>query len=86
MNKTELTLKAIGILVRRQRLQLAISQQRVADLAGTTNSTYSRFESGECNSLTLTMDICKALNLDFADIIKKASEAHVKYVEAVHVE
>lgn len=86
MRKSELTLKAIGILVKRQRLNLAISQQRIADLAGTTNSTYSRFEAGECNSLTLTIAICEALNLDFADVIKKASEAQVRYVEAVHVE
>ena len=86
MNKSELTLKAIGILVKRQRLQLALNQVRVADLAGTTNSTYSRFEAGECDSLTLTMAICKALNLDFADVIKRESEAQVKYVEAVHVE
>ena len=64
-----------GEFIRSKRENLSLRQEEVAEQIGIKQSYYSRIERGERNvDLMLSLKICRVLNLDLKDYIKKYIE------------
>ena len=62
----ETTVKAFGVFIRQAREKQELKQLDVAQKVGITQSYYSNIESGKREiGMTLALNICDALGLDF---------------------
>lgn len=68
---TTMTIKAFGVFVKQAREKQELKQSEVATKVGITQSYYSNIESGKREiSMTLALNICDALGLDFNAFIQ----------------
>lgn len=69
------TQEAVTLMVE-VRKKKGLSQQKVADVAGITRSAVGLIESGQrIPTLTTCFKIARALEVDLAELIKKAQKA-----------
>lgn len=65
-------LKGFGEFIKEGRERRNLSQTEVAEQVGIRQPYYSQIERGDRNAdLTLAMTICKILDLDMSDFIKR---------------
>ena len=81
LNK-DTTVKAFGIFVRQAREKQELKQSDVANMVGITQSYYSNIEAGKREiSMTLSLNICDALGLDFNEFIRFITKKKPKLVQ-----
>jgi transcriptional regulator with XRE-family HTH domain len=68
---SDMTVRAFGVFVRQAREKQELKQSEVATAVGITQSYYSNIEAGKREiSVTLALNICDALGLDFNSFIQ----------------
>jgi transcriptional regulator with XRE-family HTH domain len=73
---SELFAKALTGLLEDERLSRKLSHEGLARTAGIHRSTVSRIESGQMRpTLEVVYALSLALDLDFQDLVRRASEA-----------
>lgn len=65
---------AIGLQLKRKRLSKKMTMQQIADKANITKQAYYYYENGK-RSMTISMlvNLCECLELDYATVIKNAN-------------
>lgn len=78
------TVRAFGVFIRQAREKQELKQSDVADMVGITQSYYSNIEMGKREiSMTLALNICDALGLDFNEFIRFITKKKPKLVRPI---
>ena len=65
-------LRDFGMFIREERERRGFSQEEVAQMVGVHQTYYGKIElAGRVVDLDLAINICKALDLDLSDFIKR---------------
>lgn len=68
---SDTTVRAFGVFIRQAREKQELKQSDVAEKVGITQSYYSNIESGKREiSMTLALNLCDALGIDFNTFIQ----------------
>lgn len=83
-------LKAIGLVIRRKRRRVNMSQQELADVLGVTKSSVSRYEAGKTeiptSSLPVISDCCRFPVKEFVDVMQSEIDlSSVENIEEYHL-
>ena len=67
-----------GCMVRRRRMELNLTQKKLAERSGITQAHISRLENGEYNTSSVTIcKLAKALNIPVAKLLEAAEKKAV---------
>ena len=67
----EMTAKEFGAFIREARIARGLYQFEVADKLGMTRSYYTRIETGRDIYFSTALDICRFLELDLNEFMKR---------------
>jgi transcriptional regulator with XRE-family HTH domain len=71
-------MQLIGERVRKYRRQKGLSQERLGELVGFSQSKISKIENGDWNSLSDLRLIAKALDVPIEELVKEDGPSDVK--------